>query len=538
MASNSTGEDAGPGGLTPGSRPSVIVARSRPRGGRTTLRDAEAAALPGSTDAHVPQVVILTIAFGLVLPLVLVGTQTGLLDGLPELLRWIIVLYTAFRLSHLISQGVPRWLGFAFWMFSYVWMGMAGLAQTLRDANPYQLQLTNGEEIVSCLVVLLGLVVFDVVYTLTGRLRDHPGRQREISQPRVMVLLGMTAFVVPGLVMVQGGFSSFLVTRFERNDILAEQGITSSGSTALGVVLTFVTLVVPFATFVLLFGLMRLRPERWRQPAWWGALVFSGAFALFLGNPIVSARFWFGTILFGLCFIIAGNRGSGAVRTVMAGLLVMTVFVFPYADHFRTPDASLQTRSAAEFFTDKPDYDAVTQTAVMQRYVAENGHTWGKQALSVVGFWVPRSIWPDKAEPTGTLLARTAAVGLENLSAPLWTEGYMDFGVPGTVLMLALFGFVCRRGDSAYVRGSSEWIRVIVPALAGYSYVVYRGSLLGIAPGGFVLLLCCLLSAKRIRDARAASAVDGGQGQAVRLHVAGDEGGGTDGAPVPQRHAP
>ena len=73
----------------------------------------------GAPATRVSQVLVGTIFFGLVMPIMIMGVNGRTLAGIPELLRWIVVIYAAQRLSSLIASGQPRWASFAFWMFGY-----------------------------------------------------------------------------------------------------------------------------------------------------------------------------------------------------------------------------------------------------------------------------------------------------------------------------------------------------------------------------------------------------------------------------------
>jgi hypothetical protein len=123
----------------------------------------------------------------------------------------------------------------------------------------------------------------------------------------------------------------------------------------------------------------------------------------------------------------------------------------------------------------------------------------GRQALGVVLFALPRSIWPNKPVDTGTVLAGYLHNDQNyNLSSSLWSEGYIDFGPIGLIAYLALLGIIARRLDSMYSArrrqraGPLSIWAVATPIFAGYELIILRGPLLQ-ATGRAVVLFVTLL---------------------------------------------
>jgi peptidoglycan/LPS O-acetylase OafA/YrhL len=96
-------------------------------------------------------------------------------------------------------------------------------------------------------------------------------------------------------------------------------------------------------------------------------------------------------------------------------------------------------------------------------------------------FWVPRGIWPTKPLDSGVEVGLWMSSANVNLSSPLWAEAWINFGVPGVVVTLALLGLVSRRFDSGFGAGkvSANAVGYLgVSILAGYMFILLRGSLL------------------------------------------------------------
>ena len=151
----------------------------------------------------------------------------------------------------------------------------------------------------------------------------------------------------------------------------------------------------------------------------------------------------------------------------------------------------------------KTDYASITDIAVAIRVADHLGHTHGRQLLGAATFWVPRSLWPDKPDNTAFLIADEISFPNRNLDSPLWAEGYVDFGWAGACGLLALCGLAARRLDDAFValRGLTTravpLVAVAVPVIAGYEYILIRGSLLQ-AMARIVTLLVLLVAVSHV----------------------------------------
>ncbi|MFC0603408.1 hypothetical protein [Winogradskyella pulchriflava] len=94
-------------------------------------------------------------------------------------------------------------------------------------------------------------------------------------------------------------------------------------------------------------------------------------------------------------------------------------------------------------------YDAYANIMATVDYVSANGFSYGYQLLSTLLFFVPRSLWGAKPTSSGELIGNYLIdeynFGYSNLSNPLVSEGYVDFGFFGLIFMaLVLAYFIIR----------------------------------------------------------------------------------------------
>lgn len=444
---------------------------------------------------------------GLAVPLIMIQYRSASISGYAVLGHWACMAYGALRLAQLTAHGKPRPMATLAWIFVTVWLGMAPLAQVLTGIGPVLIATGLDRMTAASVVILVGAVGYDAGYWLRGK----RGERAEV-EPRGLKLPRLTALSIIGLLSVPIYLTKFggLVNQFRSRqsvlDAAAQGGLISDGTKAgsaiyqsLGTVPVFVALLS--WTIVITSrdraGLTSLTGAR----ALWFALLIANAV---VNNPISNARNWFGTILVAFVFAM-GSVSASRFRAVLATALIIAAVVFPYADYFRVdaPYRKTVSGSVMEVMSAK-DYDATAQVSNAISFSDQRGHTYGQQILGAALFAVPRSVWETKPYDTGIVLAKFVRSRNLNLSAPLWAEAYVDFGIPGVLVILFLVGYSSRWADDRYLRAriSNEPLQlaqIAVPIAAGYSLIVLRGSLLQSMGRAAVLLLVLWWIAPRLR---------------------------------------
>ena len=128
------------------------------------------------------------------------------------------------------------------------------------------------------------------------------------------------------------------------------------------------------------------------------------------------------------------------------------------------------------------DFDAFTMLCRVIQYVGDNGHSFGRQLVSVIFFFVPRSILPIKGQPTGSMVATEQGSSFTNLSAPIMSEGYIDFGLVGVMAYAVVLAVTIRAMDRSFFEGvygaESNTYRFLVGAfMLGFVIFLMRGAL-------------------------------------------------------------
>lgn len=201
--------------------------------------------------------------------------------------------------------------------------------------------------------------------------------------------------------------------------------------------------------------------------------------------PFVLARFYlFGIILFFLVQTIDMHKAKA--RSLLTLIFVFgALFAMPYVESLTrqlkaTTGANVQ--SAYNSYIESLDFDGLQSIQNAVIFTDLHGYTNGRQLLSAAFFFVPRSIWPGKGEVTGEITSRAAGYTFNNISQPLPSELFVDFGWIGLAVASALLGVGIARFDLWIDRAwrNGPRAKLIAGVVVAFSIIVMRGSLLGI----------------------------------------------------------
>jgi hypothetical protein len=421
--------------------------------------------------------------------------------NLPELIAWSLAITSAGMMIFLAASRRPRLMELSFWMFVYVFFGVAAVAQI--SAHHYPLSTgaySESQLLATQLRVVVGIVAFVGGISL-WRLRPRDDSSPLLSErfevhERRLQMVGVVGAAIAALLVAKTGITHF----FESRDALSIALYNAAGkvqglrvydlaSKTTGGLKQFF-LNVPILVALVYLVVTKL----WRRHLLLTVVLV--AMNLITNNFISNARYWTGVVVAGLlaaCIDLSKRRRH---TYFVLGLLLTTVFGLSYLNIFRTTAAegALAPPPRSQQLVVSPDYGMFQQELNGTLYVQSHGFTGGRQLAGALLVYVPRSLWPSKPGATGQLVEQEVGVNTLN-SSSVWTEFYIDFGFPELVLCFVLLGCLYARLDDVFERSTSLATRVIIPISATYSILFLRGSLQPSIAFGvpiFVVLLFCL----------------------------------------------
>ncbi|MEV7617921.1 hypothetical protein [Streptomyces sp. NPDC089799] len=452
----------------------------------------------------------LALGFTVFLPL-FVAVQPG--AGLDDAAFWLqlaLTMYAGGRLSAMVLTSRRKLLQGSFWLFVYMAMGVAPLAQAVLGQVPTPVVGPRSDLAWAVALVLIGCIAFDVGVLLA---RHRPaggvfGTRREprpvMAHRRRLQLLTVLAFLCSGVfIMKLGGPAVFFSSRQEIIAGIEEAGVSNGDSQAGQAFLRGFGTVPALLAWLLYTRWLVTSVYARRKPviiATWAALCMLN---LIVNNPISNPRYWFLTVMFAMLFTVF-PVSAAMYRVALSMAVVIALLVFPFADRFRYDEKNYKPVETTSFLEPMAlkDYDQIGMFANTITYVDSGpGHLYGRQLAGSVFFAVPRSVWPDKPRDTGVMVGQWMGTVNTNLSSPIWAELWIDFGGFGMTAGLTAMGYAAARVDRRYAKRarrstpSGSLISVVVPLVAGYSFILLRGPLLQASGRVAIAALCLALVA-------------------------------------------
>ena len=441
---------------------------------------------------------VLAITLSIILPVsIIVGSQDAGISRV-WILTGLLSIFSGYKLSRLIVRGQARLFIFSFWLYTYIFLGLAPTAVLRSGHFPVTTpNIIYSDLSAAGLIVIAGVASVTAGYRLTSRrLAKNPVKRTvrfEASGPRI-ILLYIAGLLFSVYFVSKVGIGALILSRIDRSakvsQVFPDSAEAALFSSAAWVPMQVTTLAI----------ITQHRRRIWRT---WSTKLLATVglgLTLLINNPLSGARYHVGSMLFAYIAFLGAISTTRRIRVTLLSILLGMMVVFPLADYFRRSDRSsvaVQVGLVSEYDAN-PDYDSFPQIVNSVTVTRVHGLSLGGQALGVVGFFVPRAVWPGKPRDTALWIADLKGYDFQNLSAPLWAEFYVNFGIFGVFVGFAGVGVALAYLDERLLRNFRS---LGVGSLASvflsiYTIIVLRGSLLQ-AMALPCLLISSMLSIRR-----------------------------------------
>lgn len=433
--------------------------------------------------------VIAVIALVVVIPaMILAEPNTGRSSA------WIltsgVLVMSGVRISYMIKSGSKRLFEFIYWLFCYVFFGLAPTVQLRMDQMPTTTKgLDPRLDVPTAIFSIAGILAIALGFSLAGRFPGKGHGERPIHVISVLRLSLLTGGAVLASIymLARTGIGALFSSRAEFSDVKSQLWPDPSTAAMIAAVSAFPILIAAHGWWEVSRSGKNKRAKRVL------AMMLTVA-SLLITNPISSARYHFGVVWGSFLGTAGAYRNPRRTSVTMISIVLGLLFLFPVADLFRRKDiVSVQRTGFLSEYAGNGDYDAFGQLSNSLLYNATEPFSFGHELLGSLFFWVPRSIWSDKPTGAGVLLAEFRGYNFTNLSAPIWAELLLNFGLYGAVLASVLIGFLLGRLDARFMRSQGQGGDAIMASvLPFYLLILMRGSLLQ-ATGILITLIFSML---------------------------------------------
>lgn len=200
--------------------------------------------------------------------------------------------------------------------------------------------------------------------------------------------------------------------------------------------------------------------------------------------PLAVPRYWAGTFYGAISLSLLGHYFQTKKHLFNYSILLGTMLIFPIMSLARYSRIIINQKfrtlnDVFSFSFSGGDFDAYTSFCSTLQYVQMQGITWGKQLATVLLFFVPRSIWSTKRIGSGALVNQLPNSDFSNFCSPFIAEGYINFGLIGSLVFIGLLAWMISRYDQYYwVKKKNNYPYYFYPIAIGMLFFMLRGDLL------------------------------------------------------------
>jgi oligosaccharide repeat unit polymerase len=406
------------------------------------------------------------------------------------LLTNLLIGTISFIMIILETRKTPYSLHLIQWIFQYTFFFIAPLVQYLQGTFPWGFLFSENDFLL--ILTNLTILLWQVCWIIPVKFLKHPPKAEmdsyslHVSNNKINILF-LLSFLVFGYLLYIFGLGGLFTRGSEAVNI---------NNSSLQLFLMYSGRAIPVALLVLLG--IRMKQHGKNKILMTMAIIL----VLITNFPVATPRFWTAAVFLGLIITFFNLKSKNKlVYFIFLGLN----FLFPLLATARNAS------NLNEFFSSielgrmlstnllTADYDAFSMVSYTLKYIEMLGSTHGNQLLTVLFFFVPRSIWVDKSIGSGHLVADSLTFSFSNVSSPLLAEGIINFGILGVILFALLFSTLCLKIDRLYWRTSKPFIKTVYPFWIGFFFFIMRGDLLSSFAFTFGFTFCFIVFRPKLK---------------------------------------
>lgn len=419
----------------------------------------------------------------------------GSASGLSLFLMILDLALFAGALTFNITSNEERTAEFYCYLYFLLFFLIPGYIHTSTGRYPFYGMIYDDAYVMGAAgCVLVFTIFFFIGYSLANNYESRSRRGSFRPNASMGYELALIYAAVSIVVAVGFGISKFTASRGDVDLLMPE-------ATPAGIILITVPRILSFVAFLICLAELKNRLS------WTGIFILLPVSAVFavVNSPIAIPRFeLFAYIIIIITVFFKLTKRNKII--LLTGFVVGQFTIFPAVSLLSRGDIrDLFSTPLTEFFIANGDFDGFQSTINVVRFAEEGGYRLGVNLLSALLFFLPRVFWPGKSIGTGGEAAAFNGYDFINISAPLPSEFFVDFGFVGVVVGATLFGALLAKVDGrirAY-RTSPDKLQLFGPAsIIGYLFIILRGSLVGVMGPLTLTYSVIWLSAKLIEFRR------------------------------------
>ena len=302
------------------------------------------------------------------------------------------------------------------------------------------------------LVSLFNLIfIFSYIY-LKKSIKNYVPKPIDLNHQKY---LPFTIFIIL-LLSLLTFFSSY---NFVQIEFSRPSWVKSTNSIGVLLIWKKVLFMIPFAGIILC--VQYFKKENKRKNNLINIFLFCTVFfviLLWFKNPFTEKRNALGPIYLSLIFLVIPKLFNSNLKTISFLFFIM-IILFPLSAIITHSDASFLEIYNNPFILIEQmkgggiskafntlNYDAFANIMATIDYVHKFGFSYGYQLIGGLFFFIPRAIWTSKPYSTGQVVGEHLiddfGFNFSNLSNPMVSESYINFGILGVIIVPIILAYI------------------------------------------------------------------------------------------------
>lgn len=373
-----------------------------------------------------------------------------------------------------------------FWYFNFFFFFIAPFLQFLSG------YISWGYYISDSLYLKTNIILF-VCYTLSSfisfiiqnnkiNIKSIKNEPEMIFSKKYLIMFIILSFLAFIFLLYKISFSGFFVR--ELNQI-------SVGDNTINSIITNTCRAIP--AYALTYSIFYYRNTKERVSMVF--IIIESIILLMLNFPASVTRYWIGLVYIGVFLVIFKDKIIG--RKFDLVLILVFAIIFPIFQLFKWYTLSEllveKNNVVQKLLTayNSPDFDAYSVLSRTISLVSVKGCQYGHQLMGSLFFIIPRAVWNSKPYPTGQFIAMCSNQYFTNISCPIYAEGFIDFGIFGSILYTILLSIALNVLDNLYWYSNNtiKYNSYMYTFLFGILIYLMRGSLLPVVAYSFTFFI-------------------------------------------------
>lgn len=372
------------------------------------------------------------------------------------------------------------------WIFILIFFVIAPVIQISYGYFPLHTYLFEEEITLIQFEIIIWIIFYNIGIYISNNVKIENNKikkNKEISINKFALVLMTVLSIISTIIIIKNTGITALFSR--STSYLSYNGENSQMKSL--IIKNFTKVTIVFATIISYIYLTRRKK---------GLSFFIINFVLLLITcfPTGLSRNAAGIIYLGLFIIMYFNnfkKIKNSLKYIMLFLLAF-IIIFPAINVFRNNTLEKINIETTIIETTKNisenhlsgDYDAFVMVGNVNRYVKTYEVTYGKQIIGNLLFFIPRNIWNEKPVGSGSMVLEKLGYKFTNVSCPLVSEWYINFGYLGIIIGAILFGIICSIIDNKYwfymnkENSEIKLITLLYPFLVPSFFFMMRGDFL------------------------------------------------------------